>query len=136
APRRRKPLDEIDLRLIRRLAEDPRISQTALASELGVMIETVSARLKRLRTENIIATTIVVDWEAAGWRVGAIARLRVSGEISQQLLDRVCALPGMHYVALATGCCDLVCALVAVDLVSLRQSIVALSAIGRVEIQS
>lgn len=121
--RHRKRLDEVDLQLIDLLANNPRASQRALAKRVGVTDETVANRLRRLREDDVIATTAVIDWEHAGYGAGAIARLTVSRRSGVGLAEPLTELPGVQFAGLTTGCCDLIVSLLACDLGSLQRSI-------------
>ena len=118
-----KQLDEVDLELIAELAKDPRQTQTAMARMVGMTVDTVATRLRRLRDQNIIATTIVVDWQAAGYRAGAISRFRLNRPLSKEQVERIVETPGVHFLSLATGCCDIVVAVLGTDLIELRESL-------------
>lgn len=125
---RRRPvdLDDIDRQLCQLLADDPTLSRRELGLAVGLTDETISARLRWLRDRNVIATTITVDWEAAGYRAAAILRCTIrQGDPSRAV---AAALSARHvvFVALTTGCCDLVIALLGVDMPALRAEIAGL----------
>lgn len=59
-------LDDLDRRIIDKLARDARISNRAIAAELGVTEGTIRTRIKRLQTEGLIQFTVVTDFRMAG----------------------------------------------------------------------
>ena len=59
-------LDDLDRQIIERLARDARVSNRAIASELGVTEGTIRTRIKRLQAEGLIQFTVVTDFRMAG----------------------------------------------------------------------
>jgi DNA-binding Lrp family transcriptional regulator len=123
--RRRQDLDAIDLQICERLIEDPRVSNRALAAAVGVTDETVAARIRRLRDDNVLTTTVAVDWDAAGYAAAAQVRIKTDGASAMDLAE---ALRGdeVHFLAATTGCCDLFLAALAPDLSVLRARLQAM----------
>lgn len=124
--RRPVELDDIDRQLCQLLADDPNLSRRELGLAVGLTDETISARLRWMRERNVIATTIVVDWEAAGYQAGAILRCTVRTREPGRAVAAALSAKHVVFVALTTGCCDLVVALLGVDMSSLRAEIAQL----------
>jgi Lrp/AsnC family transcriptional regulator for asnA, asnC and gidA len=118
----RQHLDAVDRQLCELLIEDPRGSNRALAAAVGVTDETVAARLRRLREMNVLGTTVAVDWESAGYGAGAIVRVKLEGLAADDVVDDL-SDEGLHFVGKATGCCDLIVAMVARDVGELRTNL-------------
>lgn len=59
-------LDDLDRQVIERLARDARVSNRAIAAELGVTEGTIRTRIKRLQAEGLIQFTVVTDFRMAG----------------------------------------------------------------------
>ncbi|GLV23068.1 ArsR family transcriptional regulator [Sphingobium sp. TomMM35A] len=59
-------LDPLDRRIVDKLSFDARISNRAIAAELGVTEGTIRARIKRLQNEGLIHFTVVTDFRLAG----------------------------------------------------------------------
>jgi len=59
-------LDELDRRIVDKLGRDARISNRAIAAELGVTEGTIRTRIKRLQAERLIQFTVVTDFRMAG----------------------------------------------------------------------
>ncbi len=101
--------DEIDLRLLRLLAENSRASLRELAKSLGVAVSTVHARLQRLVREGLIKRfTIIPDFERLGYPITAVILVSVEGgaiEEVAKLLSREARLVAVYDI---TGDYDLV----------------------------
>ena len=59
-------LDKLDQGIVDKLARDARISNRAIAAELGVTEGTIRTRVKRLQNEGLIQFTVVTDFRMAG----------------------------------------------------------------------
>lgn len=59
-------LDDLDHRIVERLAFDARVSNRQIAAELDVTEGTIRSRIKRLQAENLIRFTVVTDFRMAG----------------------------------------------------------------------
>ena len=59
-------LDLLDRKIVDKLSHDARISNRAIAAELGVTEGTIRARIKRLQNEGLIQFTVVTDFRMAG----------------------------------------------------------------------
>lgn len=59
-------LDDLDHRIVEKLARDARVSNRAIAAELGVTEGTIRTRIKRLQAEGLIQFTVVTDFRMAG----------------------------------------------------------------------
>ena len=59
-------LDELDRGIVEKLSRDARVSNRAIAAELGVTEGTIRTRIKRLQTEGLIQFTVVTDFRMAG----------------------------------------------------------------------
>lgn len=59
-------LDDLDHQIVERLARDARVSNRAIAAELGVTEGTIRTRIKRLQGEGLIQFTVVTDFRMAG----------------------------------------------------------------------
>lgn len=59
-------LDDLDRRIVEKLSRDARVSNRAIAAELGVTEGTIRTRIKRLQAEGLIQFTVVTDFRMAG----------------------------------------------------------------------
>jgi Lrp/AsnC family transcriptional regulator for asnA, asnC and gidA len=102
--------DELDLRLLTLLQQDPRASLRALARSAGVAPGTVAERLDRLRSQGVIRGVILdIDPAALGFSLEVLLGVAVAPE--PPLDDLVAALlniPWVREVHAVTGRWDLV----------------------------
>ncbi len=108
------PLDSLDRRLLRLLADNPRIGVMEMARQLGVARGTAQSRLDKLMESGVIrGFGPDVDPSAMGYEVLAFAMI----EIAQGRLDDVVAhlrrIPEVLDAYATTGPSDLHCRLVA-----------------------
>lgn len=88
-------IDEIDRKIILRLQEDARLSNAALAEEVGLTVSTVHERVKKLERKGIIKGYVaVVDAAALGKPITAFIRLTVGAQAdyveSKNKIEAVC----------------------------------------------
>ena len=110
----KSPLDALDVRLLRLLADHPRVGVLELSRLAGVARATVSARMERIAAAGIVTGYgPQLDLAAAGYPVQALVTL----ETAQGLLDDVAAflhaIPGVIEAYATTGTGDVVCRLAA-----------------------
>ncbi|WP_135664504.1 Lrp/AsnC family transcriptional regulator [Halorhabdus rudnickae] len=73
-------LDDTDRALVDALLEDGRATVRDLAAQAGIAVETAERRIDALEDADIIeGYTARVDYDALGYDVTAVVRLRVSG---------------------------------------------------------
>ena len=72
-------LDEVNVRLLARLQEDPRITMSALARQVGMSAPAVTERVQRLEQAGVISGyTVQVAPAAIGYPVTVFVRIRIS----------------------------------------------------------
>lgn len=98
------PLDAVDMRLLRALSSNARISIAELAREAGLSAPSVSERLKRLEETGVIEGYVVrIDPKALGLPVAAWLRVRpLPGEL-QRVADILRKLPEIVECDRVTG---------------------------------
>jgi DNA-binding Lrp family transcriptional regulator len=103
-------VDDVDLTLLRALAEDSRLSQRALARQVGMSAPAVGERIARLeRTGVIRGYRTEIDWSALG--LGLVAYLSivcVQGQDQEQVVSGLRALDEVEDVQVVTGPMDLI----------------------------
>jgi Lrp/AsnC family transcriptional regulator for asnA, asnC and gidA len=96
-------IDDLDRQIIERLARDARVSNRAIAAELGVTEGTIRTRIKRLQAEGLIQFTVVTDFRMAGSpnlvMLGIHADPSRVGELAKQLSD----MPEVNCVIVLLG---------------------------------
>jgi DNA-binding Lrp family transcriptional regulator len=96
--------DELDLKILRSLLSDSRASAREIASSLGVSTSTVTARMEKLRKEQVIrGFTAFVDFQKLGYELTVITEIIVSkGKLLEMERD-IAAIPGVLAVYDVTG---------------------------------
>lgn len=112
-PSRPRPVqrpDELDLRLLTLLQQDPRASLRALARQAGVAPGTVAERLDRLRTQGVIRGVILdIDPASLGFSLEVLLGVSVAGDTPLPGLVRtLLEVPWVRGVHAVTGRWDLV----------------------------
>ena len=115
-------LDDVDLSLLRLLADDARASQRGLARQLGMSAPAIGERLARMeRTGVIRGYSVVLDWAAAGFPVVIyLAVTAAQGHALGPVLAEVSSLPEVENVTVVTGDRDLLVRLRVRDYAHLR----------------
>lgn len=107
--RARAELDTADHRIIELLSHDGRLSNRALAADIGLTEATVAARIRTLADRQILGITAVLDWQAAGydWDVWLDVEVEVGRRSLAEVGDALTAVPGVHSVHAVFGPVDL-----------------------------
>jgi DNA-binding Lrp family transcriptional regulator len=110
SPRPRADLDDADRRIIEMLSHDGRLSNRALAAEIGLTEATVASRIRTMADRHILGITAVLDWQAAGydWDVWLEVEVEVGVRSLAAIGDELAAMPGVHSVQTVFGPVDLV----------------------------
>ncbi len=109
-------LDQLDGRLLRLLAEQPRTSVLEISRRLGVARGTVQARLDKLLARGVIASFAPsLDPGALGFGVTAFATLEIKQGRGDAVLAHLERVPEVLEVHKITGPGDLLCRIVARD---------------------
>lgn len=101
-----REIDDVDRALCNLLAAAPRTSHRALAAAVGITDETVAVRLRRLREQGVLATTVIVDWEAAGYALQAILRVRMGSGTFREVAEQLVQHPATLAVSETSGADD------------------------------
>ena len=98
-------LDDVDRRLLHRLAEEVRPDLTSVASEVGTSVEDATVRFERLRADGVVRECVArLDPAAVGVPLTAFLMIRVVqtaenyGVVRQMLGDLEC-VEGAHAVS-------------------------------------
>jgi DNA-binding Lrp family transcriptional regulator len=102
-------MDDLDLRIVRELVRDGRMSMSHLAARVHLSRAHVYRRVERLTSDGVIrGISADVDACKAGLRVGALVLLQAHQERWQELHDGVRAMAQVQYAAATTGDFDMV----------------------------
>lgn len=101
-------LDETDLRIIRLLQDDGRMSNVDVARALSMSEATVRKRVDRLLSEKVIRVVALPDLAAVGYPLVALLTLQVDLAKVEAVSRALAALPEVRWVSYATGEYDLV----------------------------
>jgi Lrp/AsnC family leucine-responsive transcriptional regulator len=91
-------MDDLDRRILNRLADEARRPYAQIAKELGVATATVHQRVKRLRDRGIIrGFRLELDWGAVGLPVAAV--ISINSRVDKPLAELAEDLRSIPYIA-------------------------------------
>ena len=97
-------IDEIDISIIRALQKDARTSFADIAKDLGVSIDTISKRFKRMKRTGIArGTTVLLNPKSFGFDCVASFGIRVNYPHVDEVLDFVGKIPEVVFRTPAMG---------------------------------
>ena len=129
-------LDEVDRALVRQLAQDGRVSISALALGANVSRATAYARFERLVGSGVITGfRAVIDPVKAGLPIAALILVNIEQHGWQAVRDEFLTLPGLEYMAFTSGGFDMVLLVRVPDVVALRD-VVLVRLQGSVHVRS
>ncbi|MGQ9681257.1 MAG: response regulator [Anaerolineae bacterium] len=99
--------DETDLRIVRQLQLDGRMSIVDVARALGMPEATVRKRLERLLAQKVVRVVGLPDMAAVGMPLAAIVSLTVELGQIEAAARAIAALPEVRWLAYTTGPYDL-----------------------------
>lgn len=100
-------LDEIDVKILRALTSDARLSSRQIADQCGVSVGTVLSRIKRMEKEGIIqGYSALLDHEKLGYELTAISEITVSKGRLLEVENEIARLPNVCCVYDVTGLID------------------------------
>ncbi len=103
-PSGRPTIDQLDLKILRNLLADGRISFRELASNLGVSTTTVAARVSRLQAAKVIkGHSALVDFQKLGYELTVITEILVSKGKLLEMEQEIAKVPGVVAVYDVTG---------------------------------
>jgi DNA-binding Lrp family transcriptional regulator len=86
-------IDELDLRIIAELKEEPRATNRALARALRLSEANIAARISRLEAQGVLRVTPVVDMHALGYHDVAVLGIRVGDRHPDDVAAELIKLP-------------------------------------------
>ena len=100
-------LDKLDCRLIRLLQKDGRMSNIAIAQQLGISEYTVRNRMKRLLDDKTIKIVAVANPIDLGFEIAGNLKIRIDLKKTDQVLENLKKIDSLIWVALTTGGTDI-----------------------------
>lgn len=116
-----KDIDELDVKILKKLLNNSRYKYTQLARELGVSEATIRMRMKSLiRRGYIEGFTIIVDPSKLGY--GVMARIGIDADVNHihSLIKDLKDLDEIYLIALSTGTHDVLLDVIVKDLDELK----------------
>jgi Lrp/AsnC family transcriptional regulator, leucine-responsive regulatory protein len=110
-------LDAVDLRLLRLLSRDARLSQRSLARELNMSAPAIAERIARLERQQVITGYGVrIDWAALGYQTTVYLTITaVPGYQLGVVMEELSGIAEIDEVLLVTGAFDMLVRLRARD---------------------
>ena len=103
------PLDDTDIKILKTLTLDARLSSRQIARQCGVSIGTVLTRIKRLESEGIIrGYPALLDQEMLGYELTVVSEITVSKGRLLEVENEIARLPNVCCVYDVTGLIDAV----------------------------
>jgi DNA-binding Lrp family transcriptional regulator len=102
-------LDETDVKILKKLLSDARMSYRKVAEEIGVSAPTVLARVEKLESEGIIRSySTLIDHEKLGYDLTAIIEITATKGKIVELERQIAKFPNVCAVYDITGLTDMV----------------------------
>ena len=100
-------LDETDVKILKTLLSDARLSSRRIAKRCGVSIGTVLSRIKKMEKEGIIrGYSALVDHEKLGYELTVVSEITVSKGRLLEMENQIARLPDVCCVYDVTGLID------------------------------
>lgn len=101
-----KRIDETDMRIIRLLQKNGRMSNTEIAKQTGVSETTVRYRLQRLTKEEFIQIVAMVNPLKIGFGIEGSIRIKADIKAIDQVAEKLKAIDSLYFVARSMGAYD------------------------------
>jgi DNA-binding Lrp family transcriptional regulator len=100
-------LDETDVKVLKALTEDARLSSRQIAKQCKISIGTVLSRIKRMEEEGIIkGYTVLLDQEKLGYELTVVTEITVSKGRLLEMENEIARIPNVCCVYDLTGLSD------------------------------
>jgi len=102
-------VDEIDIKILKELVADARVSYNELARRIGVSVGTIVNRIQQLEKRGVIkGYSAILDAEKMGYYLAAIIEIIVSKGKFHELEREVAKKPNVYGVYDVTGGSDII----------------------------
>mgnify|MGYP001087331559 CR=1 FL=1 len=100
-------LDETDVKILKTLISNARLSSRQISKKSGVSIGTVLTRMKKMEAEGVIrGYSAIVDHEKLGYQLTALTELTVSKGRLLEVENEIARMPNVCCVYDVTGITD------------------------------
>ena len=100
-------LDETDVKVLKALTEDARLSSRQIAKQSDISIGTALSRIKRMEEEGIIkGYTVLLDQEKLGYELTVVTEITVSKGRLLEMENEIARIPNVCCVYDLTGLSD------------------------------
>jgi DNA-binding Lrp family transcriptional regulator len=100
-------LDETDVKILRALTADARLSSRQIAKQCGVSIGTALSRIRKMEAEGIIkGYSTLLDQEKLGYELTVVTEITVSKGRLLEMENEIARLPNVCCVYDLTGLAD------------------------------
>lgn len=100
-------LDEVDLKILRVLLENARVSSREIARRVGVSVGTVISKIRKMEEEGVIkGYSAVLDHEKLGYELTVITEITVSKGKLLEMEREIAKIPNVCAVYDVTGLTD------------------------------
>jgi len=101
-----KRIDATDMKIIRLLQKNGRMSNTEIAKQTGVSETTVRYRLQRLTGEEFIQIVAMVNPLKIGFGIEGSIRIKADIKAIDQVAEKLKAIDSLYFVARSMGAYD------------------------------
>ncbi|MGD8565034.1 MAG: Lrp/AsnC family transcriptional regulator [Candidatus Bathyarchaeota archaeon] len=100
-------MDETDVKILRALTSNSRVSSRKIGKEIGVSIGTVLSRTKKMEEDGVVkGYTTVLDHEKLGYALTVLTEITVSKGRLLEMENEIARLPNVCCVYDVTGMID------------------------------
>jgi len=100
-------LDETDVKILKTLISDARLSSRQISKKSGVSIGTVLTRMKKMEAQGVLrGYSAIVDHEKLGYQLTALTELTVSKGRLLEVENEIARMPNVCCVYDVTGITD------------------------------
>ena len=100
-------MDETDVKILKSLVFDARLSSRQISKKYGVSVGTVLTRIKRMEKEGVVrGYSAVVDHEKLGYMLTALVEITVSKGRLLEMENEIARMPNVCAVYDVTGLTD------------------------------
>jgi len=103
----KKPLDNVDRKIICLLQKDGRLSNIMISKQLGISEATVRNRLNRLINENFIKIVAVSNPLNLGFKIVGIIRIEVVVQQQEEVTKKLEKIKSLWSIVYTTGTADI-----------------------------